>query len=235
MVTDALERGFSLTRPLDVNDLPETGLKFEEGLDAAFVETLLGDATRRGAVRFEVLAGARATLTALPLSPEEPPPVRLNGELVAELRTTCVRCLEVVELRVTAPIEVTVFPDGDPLAGVGQAKETAAGKKRKVEDGAPLEPWAEIFPEPEKLAEEAYDGRVLPLPQVLQQALLIELPADPACVDTVACDARTKALIHSANAASVASDAEGDPRWAALKALRAAATDEEGDDPAGKR
>ncbi|MEO1233027.1 MAG: YceD family protein [Myxococcota bacterium] len=216
-----------------MKDLPETGARFDESLPSEFVDVLLGEAAARGAVRFSARGPGHAVLSAQPLGPEDIPPVRFCGKVKAELSTTCVRCLEAVLLSVEAPIEATLFPETDPLAGVGQSGKRGPGKPIKVVGGDPLEPWAETFPDPDRLAEDAYDGIRLPLPQILQQALLIELPADPACADTVACDARTAELIASANADARASDAAGDPRWAALRALRQGANTND-DEPEGK-
>lgn len=232
---DASALGLKLTRPLDVKDLPETGIRFDEALTGDFVDVLLGEDARRGVVRFEPEGSGHADVEARPLSPDDVPPVRFSGAVEVSLRTTCVRCLEAVALKVRAPIETTLFPQHDPLAGVGRGTGPRGGRAVPVADGEALQAWdSETFPEPDRLAEEAYDGVRLPLPQIIQQALLIELPADPACLEEAACDARTASLIESANADARASEAAGDPRWAALRALRAEAEAEGGDEPEGK-
>lgn len=214
---DAGARGLNLTKPLDVRDLPSEGLRYDHELPAEFVLQLLGSAATRGPVRFDVEGAGRATVDVLPLSPEDGPPVRIRGTLSAHLLTSCVRCLEPVRLELTVPVDATLFANLDPLEGVGQAGPAAPNPKEDQ-----LDPWSEQFPEPDRLAEDAYDGQMVPLPHVLQQALLIEVPTDPVCLEEGPCSERTEALITQANAASEAADAEGDPRWAALRALRAA-------------
>lgn len=234
-LVNAAERGLSLAQPLDVKDLPADGLRFEESLSAETIGELLGDATRKGPVRFKVTGAGPATVTVHPLTASEPPAVRARGKVGAELESTCVRCLETVALSLEAEIDATLFPNHDPLAGEG--KEAPKAKKSKsvpVPDGEDLEVWDEEMAAPEQLGEDAYDGLKIPLPSILSEALLVELPSDPNCADEAACDARTGELIDAANAAARASDAEGDPRWAALKALKAAQAGESGSSEASE-
>lgn len=248
---DAAARGLALSKPLEVRDLPPEGLCYAEEVGAAELDRLLGEATR-GPVRFAATGSGRARVDVHPLSEEEPPAVRVRGQLEAELDTSCVRCLEAVRLHLRAPVEATLYPGRDapspspsPLGEArrrGRARgavkappERAMGRSPPaaipVEGGEPLEPWAETFPDPDELDEGVYDGLRIPLPDLIRQALLIELPSDPACMDESACDLRTAALIEAANAEARASSPDGDPRWAALRALRGP-----GDpDPSGSR
>lgn len=230
---DAAGRGRTLTEALAIRDLPESGLAFDEALSAEVLARWLGAAVTRGPIRFTPAGAGRARLVVRPLSPEEPPPVRVEGRAQIALDTACVRCLEEVRVEVDAPVEASLFPDAPPPA---PAPTRGPGKAIEVEGGEPLEPWGESFPDPDRLDEGSYDGLEVPLPELVTQALLIEVPTDPVCTDEPGCDVRTARLIHEANAEARARDAEGDPRWAALRALRAAASTDRGDgDPSGNR
>ena len=208
--------GYDLRRPLTVQELPEEGIRYQEVLDDAFVTQLLGEAGSRGEVRFNPSSEkvSSVDIEVRPLTTEDPPAIRISGHIRTSLHTICVRCLEPVSPQIDAPVEATLYPKHDPLEGIG------TGQTSTHPDDHRLEAWDDSFPEPADLAEDAYDGHSIPLISVLEQALLLELPSDPACVDKQACDARTQKLLDAANADSKASDAEGDPRWAALKALR---------------
>lgn len=232
MPMDAAARGRTLRAALDVKDLPASGLRFAEALPTDFLLELLGPAATRGPIRFVALGEGRAEVEVAPLGPEEPPPVRIAGRVAAAFGTTCVRCLEAVRVDLDVPVDASLFPDAEAVPAPVRGK----GSRVPVEGGEPLEPWGEAFPDPDRLDDGAYDGVRIPLPELLAQALLIELPTDPVCAETNACDVRTAALIEAANAEARASDAEGDPRWAALRALRAAASEPSGGgSPTGNR
>lgn len=217
----------SLKAPLDVRDIPAEGLRFDEALTPDLLGAWVGDAPSRGPVAFTLGATGRAVVDVRPVDESEPPTLRIRGRLEAPMSTACVRCLETVEVALEADLEATLVPHRDPLAEVGRGAANARGRARAVEGGEPLEAWTETFPEPEALDEDAYDGRTVPLPALLGQAFLLELPSDPACADESDCDRRTHAMIDAANADARASDAGGDPRWAALQALRARLGDRE--------
>lgn len=219
---DAGARGLTLSQALEVRDLPAEGLRYVETVAESRVEALLGEAVRNGPVRFTVAEQGHATVEVQPMSPEEPPPVRVRGRIRAGLGTICVRCLEEVLVNLDVPFESTLFPDPPSKE---PSSDSPTGRKTKLrpvlDDEGKLEAWNDTFPDPDKLDEGSYDGLRVPLPELLSQALLIELPTDPACPESSECDARTAELIDAANAEARASDAEGDPRWAALRALRA--------------
>lgn len=221
----------TLSRPLDVRDLPADGLQLAEDLSEETLLAWVGDALARGPVPVKLLAGGHAKVEIRPIDEGTPPTVRLRGRIAAELDTQCVRCLEPVRCALDAELDATLVPaaPAEPPP-VEPTRGRAKGKAIPVKDGEPLEPWDESFPAPEALGEDAYDGRTLPLPNILGEALLIEVPSDPACENEDACDERTQALIASANAEARASEEEGDPRWAALRALRGEAEDPKGKD-----
>lgn len=230
----AADRGLSLLEPLEIRDLPDTGLRFDEALPGDALARLLGPAMSKGAVRFSAVEPGRGAIEVQPLSPEEPPPVRVHGEVTAVLESTCVRCLEAVRVELRAPVETSLFPDAATAAV--EPPHRGKGKAVPVEGGEALEPWGESFVDPERLDDGVYDGARIPLVEILSQALLLELPADPACAEVEACDARTAALIEKANADVEAASEAGDPRWAALRALRdAAAHGGDDHDPSGNR
>ncbi|MGF1509221.1 MAG: DUF177 domain-containing protein [Myxococcota bacterium] len=71
--------------------------------------------------------------------------------------------------------------------------------------------------------EETYDGETIPLPDILREALTLELPMNPMCEDEGACDARTHALLERVNRPAeeaMARTPGADPRWAALAHLK---------------
>ncbi|MCB9655901.1 MAG: DUF177 domain-containing protein, partial [Deltaproteobacteria bacterium] len=71
-------------------------------------------------------------------------------------------------------------------------------------------------PEEETLA---YDPRAIDLMAPVREALLLDVPMNPTCVDTQACDHRTKALIDAVNGPQDEQTGSEDPRWAALRKL----------------
>lgn len=219
MTINAFERGLSLTHSIKVIDLPSEGLQYQGPLSEALVTELLGTATHKGSVRFQPRSPGSINIEVHPIEaksgPGEAPKVRVSGHLKLALTTTCVRCLTAVHPDLEPSIDVLLHPESDPHAGVGVAAQRGAN----LEDQG-LEAWEESFPHPSELGEDAYDGKVIPLFALLQESVLIELPSDPACEDTIACDVRTQALIDEANTEAAASDAKGDPRWEALRALK---------------
>lgn len=189
---DAKQRGLSLTEILELRHIPPEGLVFEEALDPAWVDRQL-DVGRAKPVGFTCEMGPKATLSVEPLGPMETrPPILVRGRATADLRSTCVRCLADVVLPMSVEIEQTLFPDRTP-------DETAE-------------------PTLEELDEGAYTPEVgVDLPNVLREAILLDLAMNPTCTDVEGCDRRTQALIDEVNRAN---QPAVDPRWAALQRLR---------------
>jgi uncharacterized protein len=145
-----------------------------------------------GPIPFTCRAGSKAHLEVQPMGPiESRPPILLRGSAAAALESTCVRCLEPVHVELTVQIEEMLFPEG-----------------RSDTPG-------EIGPEAPD--EGRYTGEGIDLANVLREALLLELTMNPVCDDKPACDRRTERLIDGVNTGS---ENGGDPRWAALRALK---------------
>lgn len=62
----------------------------------------------------------------------------------------------------------------------------------------------------------SYDEAGVDLPNLLREAVLLDLSMHPTCQDEPACDKRTQALIDQANESH---SLQADPRWAGLQAL----------------
>lgn len=189
-------RGLSALDDLRLQDIPEEGLRFEEPLPRSWLTEHL--ASSHG-LRWAPRAEGTVDLEVTALGPvDRSPPVRVHGRASAAVETDCVRCLEAVHQDVQVPIDMTLFSStevGDPAA------------------------------RPEGADEGRYEGRTIPLPEIIREHLLLELDMNPVCTDADACDARTRALIDEANrpAREAAAEDEGaiDPRWAALARLKA--------------
>ena len=151
--------------------------------------------------------------------------VRISGTLDAQISTPCVRCLLDVVLDLRLKPDVTLFPalptpgpageaDGPKGrgSGKGKGKDKAKTKKKKDDDEEAL------AIDPAEPDAGTYTQNQIDLPALVREALLLEIPMNPACVDEGACAARTSQLIASVTPSDTASV---DPRWAALQALKA--------------
>lgn len=189
---DAKTRGLSLTDVLELRHIPDEGLTFDEALDPGWVDRQL-DVGRAKPVGFTCEVGPKATLSVQPLGPmESRPPILVRGRATANLKSTCVRCLADVILSMSVPIEQTLFAD------------------RSAEE--------EKEPSLEEMDEGVYTPEVgIDLPNVLREAILLDLAMNPTCEDVAACDQRTKDLIDEVNRAN---EPAVDPRWAVLQKLR---------------
>jgi uncharacterized metal-binding protein YceD (DUF177 family) len=186
MASSAADRNLTLLEPLELRDLTEEGLHFDEVLP---LEWLAAAVEGGPGLQFAAVEAGRADLEVQPLGPvDQRPPVRIRGHLGAPVRTDCVRCLESLTVPLEVEIDQTLF----------------------ASEGAPEE-------------EAVYEGEAIDLPEVLRESLALELPMNPTCADTRACDTRTQKLLDDVN--RPAREAMGDkpavdPRWAALAALR---------------
>jgi uncharacterized metal-binding protein YceD (DUF177 family) len=187
---DAKVRGLSLTEILALHHLPDDGLVFEEPLDPTWVDAKLG--IDQGLTGFHCEPGASARLEVQPMGPMATrPPILVRGKASADLRSTCVRCLAEVVLNVSVRIEQLLFPE-------------APATEEKGEENY------------EALDEGVYSHEGVDLPNVLREAILLELAMNPTCEDQPSCDARTEKLIEDVNAKNRPAI---DPRWAPLKDL----------------
>src|SRR5688572_15407823 len=170
--------------------LPDDGLVFDESLDPAWVDENLGIA--QGAPAFHCLPGSTARLEVQPMGPVATrPPILVRGRAEANLRSTCVRCLAEVSLTLGVQIEQMLFAH--------------AGEDEESEE-----------PSPGEMDEGVYSSEGVDLPNVVREAILLELSMNPSCEDEAACDERTKQLIDDVNAKNRPA---GDPRWAVLEEL----------------
>lgn len=194
-------RGLSALRDLRLQDIPDEGLRLEEPLPRAWLQERL--ASSHG-LDWSPQGDGQLDLEVSALGPvDQEPPIRLHGRVSAQLQTDCVRCLESVDQNVEARIDLTLFSASESGEPEGGAEDANVGR---------------------------YEGRVIPVPEVLREHLLLELDMNPVCADASACDERTRALIDRANQpardAEAAEERAPDPRWAALRDLRVADDDD---------
>ncbi len=191
----AAARGLSVLEPLALRLLPDEGLHFEEALPRSWIAELLADAAVGRGPDFACAAEGRVELSIDPLGPvNNLPPLSVRGNLQVPAGTTCVRCLSEMRVEVDATITVTLFAD--------------LAKNPKANSGA------------ETPLEDQYDGRVVDLPSIIREWLLLELPVNPTCRDAAACGIRTRTLLEHVNRPAAESAQGLDPRWAALARLR---------------
>src|SRR5215472_12075218 len=128
----ATGRRLSVTEVLDLRFLPDEGLRFEEPLEAAWLDGQL-QSLSAGQVGFRAAEGeaGSAQLDVEPLAPVATrPPIRIHGAVKAGLMTTCVRCLERIRQDLEAHVDLTLFargaepdrPHGDDDEGLSRAE-----------------------------------------------------------------------------------------------------------------
>ncbi|MEM6367666.1 MAG: DUF177 domain-containing protein [Myxococcota bacterium] len=106
-MSDAKRRNLSVLEPLDLVDIPEDGLQFDETLSDAWLEEKL---CRDEGLQFEVRGPGQAKVEVRALGPvEQRPPVRIRGRASGPLRTPCVRCLDPVDFELRADLDFTLF------------------------------------------------------------------------------------------------------------------------------
>ncbi len=188
---DAKIHQLSLLEPLELRHLPDQGLRFEEALTEAWLaENVVSSAQD---LSLTLTGPGWGELEIMPLGPVETrPPIVLRGNLKVPLKTPCVRCLEDVALDTQTKVELTLFPP-DAAQDDDDPGSAEAG---------------------------TYEGGTLPLPEILRETLLLAIDMNPCCADEPACDARTAQMLAAANKDVLALETSGDPRWAALAALK---------------
>ena len=196
---DAAARNLRLTEALALQHIPEDGLRFDEALPIEFLNALVAEDP---SLDLRAIAEGRGVIEVMPVGAVTGrPPVVVRGTLSAPLQSSCVRCLEDVDIRIEVKLETTLFPS------TGTAEEQA-------DQDLDLEALLA------QADEGTYDeSQGLDLPALIRETILLELEMNPVCQETTACDTRTAALLSQANAGTIAALGEGDPRWAALRAL----------------
>jgi len=177
--------------PYDLRSLPEEGASIDAPLEAAWIEAALneGIAATEMAVVPTGPGSLKLRLERAGGERLDRPIVRLTGALAVDLSTSCVRCLADLPVALRPRLELTCFPaTEDP-------EEDAADEARV-----------------------SYEGHMLDLPEVVREALLLELEVYPSCADEAACGDRTRQLIEDAGVAP--GGPEPDPRWAGLDRFR---------------
>lgn len=208
MTREAHSRLLTVTEGLDLRQIPDAGLEYDEVLEAAWIEAQLGEgAARNDETAPHARGPGHARLSVRPLAPiVTRPPIRIRGHVTAPVVRTCVRCLSPVDEALSASIDVTLLAAEDPALTVEpDGDEDADAVAAGADEGA-------------------YTGNTLELPQIVREALLLELSMNPMCEDQEACTARTEALLRDANRAAEA--VVIDDRWAELRKLRDAQTPE---------
>lgn len=193
-------RGLSVLDDLDIRDIPEGGLAFDEAIPEAWVDARLEGGH---GLSWSPRGPGHVDLRVEALGPvDQAPPIRLSGSLRAEVETDCVRCLTAVHQRLECSIELTLFS--------ASAADAVDDEMTSGDEGR-------------------YDRGVIPLPEILRELLLIELDMNPTCEDVDACDARTRALLDQANRPvrelEAAQGEAIDPRWAPLLGLKTDSSD----------
>lgn len=196
----AAQKQLTVTEPLDLRLLPDEGLRYDEELAVSWIDEQLAEF---GTDATAVHAGSsgRVKLDVNPLAPvASRPPIRVHGELTAELAMTCVRCLQPLSQKIEADVDLTLFPEEKigPEAGDDAKNDEDELGSAQLDEGT-------------------YSANELDIPGLVREALILEIAMHPRCEDESACSARTDALIKEANAAS---DGMVDDRWAALRRLR---------------
>ncbi|HJL40422.1 MAG TPA: DUF177 domain-containing protein [Myxococcales bacterium LLY-WYZ-16_1] len=109
MIASASERNLTLLEPLELDDIPEAGLRFEEPLPQSWLAQTLESPN---GLRYAPRGPGRAEVEVHLLGPvDQRPPVRLLGRLTATVSTDCVRCLEEVPEDLIAQLDLTFFPE----------------------------------------------------------------------------------------------------------------------------
>jgi uncharacterized metal-binding protein YceD (DUF177 family) len=126
--------------------------------------------------------------------------VLLRGELKVHLKANCVRCTTELDLRVAMPLDIAIFPRPEEVT-----------EEEEVElDSDDLD-----------LA--FYEGTEIDLEPFVREAIFLEVPTYPACEgeEEAACAVRHEALMAKGQPAEDRKTDEIDPRWDALRALKA--------------
>lgn len=208
----------------DLRRLSENGETIDEVLEKSWLTEQLG---RDPDIELAPLGDGHALLKLLPIGGETPdgPIVRITGTLDAQVSTPCVRCLSDLTLDLRSKQDVTLFPappppreasDEDDAKGRGKK---GSGKKRKRDEDDDEDDAVVI--DPSEADANTYTHHQIDLPTLVREALLLEIPMNPACVDEAACAGRTQVLIASVTPSD---ESAVDPRWAALEALKSKLT-----------
>lgn len=127
-----------------------------------------------------------------------------NGNIRGHVTVACSRCVEPVRLAFDEPVRVTYLPMAE-LAPDGE--EAEAGDD---EDGVAItEDDLDLF---------GYDGEVIDLEPLVREQFVLAVPYAPLCSEE--CKGLCPQCGINRNHAACACDAPGDPRLAALKALK---------------
>jgi uncharacterized metal-binding protein YceD (DUF177 family) len=197
----ASHRGLTALEPLELGFLPREGLAFDEPIPTGWIQAELIRDACTGGRSFWVTDPGHLHLEVHPIGTlRDRPPVLVKGHVKVPVGASCVRCLADVTVEVSAELMETRFPD-----------EARASSAPSAEDSPQTSERPDL--------EETYHGKVIQLPEILREALLLELTLDPACTDGDACSARTHELLSGVAPPDDAGDAASDPRWAALAEL----------------
>lgn len=193
----------TVKEPLDLRFLPDEGLELDEPLPVDWLQEKLFDTAEGAPAPIRAEKEGAAKLEVSPMGPvHQRPPIRVHGQLLAAISTTCVRCLEPVTESLEAEVDVTLFPEGSPSARANDKK----GGDDEEEGLSNAE-----------MDEGVYSGNEVDLPSIIRESLLLEVSMNPVCEDEEACTRRTEAMLAEANRSSEGAIPD---RWAALRRLR---------------
>ena len=185
--------------PYDLRRLRPAGDRVREPLTEEWLEERLNEGVASEALRLECRGPGQADLHLEWINPDAPGVVRVKGQVEAPLATCCVRCLGEVRVDVACPVDLTLFPAAKPGEGDDDDDAEAEAEARSLDEGT-------------------YQGMTLDLPEVVREAVLLDVDPNPRCQDTEACGKRTDALL--AEASGGGDEPAIDPRWAPLKNIR---------------
>lgn len=184
-----------------VEEIATNAVAVRETLPQAFVDHVLEDPVdppwqAAGDARIDLSVDAEAEL------------VRVRGEGTFLLRHACVRCLRDVDFDLDVVLDLRLapgLPEVPDEAGVAMGDELD-------EEGELLDPdEADLVP---------FDGRVIPLVDLLREQVFLEVPVHPACDTEGARPPEGPCSLDPEGALARERARWEDPRWAGLKALR---------------
>lgn len=128
-----------------------------------------------------------------------------NGTIRGDVTVACSRCVEPVRLAFDEPVRVAYLP----LAELSPDGEAGAAESSDEDGVAITEDDIDLF---------GYDGEIIDLEPLVREQFVLAVPYAPLCSED--CKGLCPQCGSNRNHAACACEAPGDPRLAALKALK---------------
>jgi uncharacterized metal-binding protein YceD (DUF177 family) len=195
-----------------VEELGLDGVMVHETLPQGFVDPMLEDPVEppwraAGDARLNLHVDGEAKL------------VRVRGAAFFPLRHACVRCLRDVEFDLELELDLRLAPG---LPEVPGEEGLAIGDELGIDEGQMIDPdEADLV---------SFDGRSIPLLELLREQIFLEVPGHPACDTAGARPPEGPCTLDPEGALAQEQARWEDPRWAGLKALRGQLPPHKGDD-----